>query len=295
VHTARKAGFVAGKAEVTISGPYAHMGMNEPDEKITEIVTACREAAGPSSAFTLMVDVQYTWDDAERALATLKKWKDLDLFFCETPLPLDDLVGLARLHRESPVAIACGEMQSHPSEFLELMDYGLIDVAQPDVGRVGGLMQALKVCEYARERGRKIVPHCWKTGVGIAASAHLAAVTPHCPYIEFLPGEICNSLLRKELTVNDELILNSSGCIPIPQRPGLGIELNWNAIEAYDVKNYDLSKYEAMSKTAATYAAALTDKMVAAMGASAGREVCKRPAPTGLESTRKRPAAAMIT
>ena len=45
-----------------------------------------------------MVDVQYTWDDAERALATLNQWKDLGIFFCETPLPLDDLDGIgARL------------------------------------------------------------------------------------------------------------------------------------------------------------------------------------------------------
>ena len=63
------------------------------------------------------------------------------------------------------------------------------DVAQPDVGRVGGLTEARRVCDMAAVRGRRIVPHCWKTGIGIAASAHLAAVTPHCPYIEFLPAE----------------------------------------------------------------------------------------------------------
>merc|ERR1712232_380434 len=156
IATAKKVGFSAAKAEVTLSGPYAHQGMNEPDERITEVVAACRDAAGPSSVFTLMVDVQYTWDSAERALATLKNWQEHDIFFCETPLPLDDLAGHAALSRESPVKIACGEMQCHSSEFLELMDYGLIDVAQPDVGRVGGMMQAMKVCDYARDRKRLI-------------------------------------------------------------------------------------------------------------------------------------------
>jgi len=232
-----------------------------------------------------MVDVQYTWDTAERALATLKRWAEYDIFFCETPLPLDDLVGHARLHRESPVPIACGEMQSHPSEFLELMDYGLIDVAQPDVGRVGGVMQALKVCDYARDRGRRIVPHCWKTGVGIAASVHVAAVTPHCPYVEFLPAELCNSALRRELTVNDELVLRPDGCLPMPQRPGLGVELNWSALDAFDVGKFDLSKYESMARQAASYAAAWPAKTVAAMSASSGREAAYA---AGLPSAKRR-------
>lgn len=277
VTTAKRTGFSAAKAEITLSGPFAHMGMSEPDEKITEIAAACREAAGAD--FTLMVDVQYTWDSAERALRTLQGWADLDVFFCETPLPLDDLAGHARLHRESPVRIACGEMQCHSSEFLELLDYGLIDVAQPDVGRVGGVMQALKVCDYARERGRLIVPHCWKTGVGIAASAHLAAVTPHCSFIEFLPAEICNSVLRQKLTVNDELVLGADGKIPLPQRPGLGVEVSADALLVYDVKNYDLSKYEAMARQAASYAAAWSAGALSAMAATSGREVCARPAP----------------
>merc|ERR1712000_106762 len=53
VATARKAGFSAAKAEVTLSGPFAHMGMNEADSCITDVVSACRDAAGPSSNFSL--------------------------------------------------------------------------------------------------------------------------------------------------------------------------------------------------------------------------------------------------
>ena len=51
---------------------------------------------------------------------------------------------------------------------------------QPDVGRVGGLTEAMRVCHMAQDRGRLIVPHCWKTGIGIAASAHMAAAIPNC-------------------------------------------------------------------------------------------------------------------
>merc|ERR1712224_472450 len=163
--------------------------------------------------------------------------------------------------------IAAGEMQCHSAEFLELLDVGLIDVAQPDVGRVGGLLQALKVCDYAKDRSRLIVPHCWKTGVGIAASAHMAAVTPHCPYIEFLPSELCNSALRQELTINDELVLGADGCLPLPARPGLGVEINSKALEIFDVKNFDMKKYSKMAKEAASYAGKWSHQIVTAMSA----------------------------
>jgi L-alanine-DL-glutamate epimerase-like enolase superfamily enzyme len=227
---AKELGFRAGKMEVTLSGPYNHSGLWEPDERMTEVVAACRRAVGKD--FVMMVDVQYTWSDAEVALRTLRDWREFDLFFVETPLTIDNLAGYARLAREAPMRIAAGEWQNTRFEFADLMDVGQVHVAQPDVGRVGGLTEAHRVCQMAAERGRLIVPHCWKTGIGIAASAHLAAVTAHCPYIEFLPAELCDSLLRKELT-QDELRINDQGVIPLPARPGLGIDVNRDALKRF--------------------------------------------------------------
>ena len=71
------------------------------------------------------------------------------------------------------------------------------------------------------------------TGFGIAASAHLAAAIPHAPYIEFLPAELCDSALRREL-VEDELTF-VDGKIPLPTKPGLGIEINQEALKQYRV------------------------------------------------------------
>jgi L-alanine-DL-glutamate epimerase-like enolase superfamily enzyme len=180
-----------------------------------------------------MVDVQYTWANAETALRTLRTWGDLDVYFVETPLQIDNLEGYAQLHREAPMSIAAGEWQNTRFEFIELMDQGLVDVAQPDVGRVGGLTEARRVCQLAAERQRRIVPHCWKTGIGIAASVHLAAVTAHCPFVEFMPAELCDSLLRKEL-VSDPLHLQD-GVLPLPTKPGLGVELNPEAVRRFRV------------------------------------------------------------
>ena len=217
---AKEIGFRAAKLEITLFGPYNHTGMNESDDKVTEVLAACRKAVGPD--FTLMVDVQYAWDSADRALATVRDWNEFDVYFLETPLWVDDLDGYARMHDESGIRIAAGEWQTTRHEFADLMDRGKVDIAQPDVGRVGGL------------RGRQIIPHCWKTGISISASAHLAAVTPHCPYFEYLPAELTDSKLRQELVRDDLQLID--GKLSIPQKPGLGIEVNMDALKRFSQK-----------------------------------------------------------
>jgi L-alanine-DL-glutamate epimerase-like enolase superfamily enzyme len=223
---AKSLGFKAVKAEITMNGPYAHDGMHEPYERHTLVVEAVRKALGPDIA--LMVDVQYMWPDAETALRTIKDWKEFDIFFLETPLWIDKLDEYAKLHELAPMPIAAGEWQATRYEFEELMDRGRIDVAQPDVGRVGGFGEAKAVCDMAAERGLMIVPHCWKTGVSVTATAHLAFNTPHCRFIEYLPPSLCTEILRKELAVEGFEFRN--GLIEMPTRPGLGAEINMDVL-----------------------------------------------------------------
>jgi L-alanine-DL-glutamate epimerase-like enolase superfamily enzyme len=205
------------------------MGIDEPMERAGEAIAAVREAVGPG--FVLMVDVQYAFADADECLRVVRDWEQYDLFFLETPLPADDVEGHARLAREQSIPIAAGEWLSTRFEFLDLMDRALVRVAQPDVGRVGGLTEARRTCEAARERGVTIVPHAWKTGISIAAAAHLAAATANCAYIEFLPAELSAAGLRRDLT-SEELAL-VDGVMPLPAKPGLGIELDRAALEFY--------------------------------------------------------------
>ena len=229
---AKQYGFKAAKLECIIGGAYYHGGLRGSDEDMTEIITTCREAVG--SDFDLMVDVGYLWQDAKSCLHTIRKWENLNIYFLETPLQIDNLEGYSILAKETDIRIAAGEWQNTRFEFLDLMDRGHIDVAQPDIGRVGGLTEAMRVAHLAQDRGKLIVPHCWKTGIGIAASAHLAAAIPNCPFIEFLPAELCDSVLRREL-VPDPLVMKD-GKLLLPDKPGLGIELNMEAIEKYSVK-----------------------------------------------------------
>jgi L-alanine-DL-glutamate epimerase-like enolase superfamily enzyme len=226
---ARELGFTAAKLEATFDGPYAHKGLSGPDEWVVEVVRAVREAAGP--AMTLMVDVQYAFDSVERALAAAEAIAPYDIFFLETPLWVDDLAGYAELARRSPVRIAQGEWLTTRFEFQALIEGGCVQVAQPDIGRVGGLTEARRVARMAAEHDLLVVPHAWKTGISVAVAAHLAMVTPQMPFFEFLPAELCESRLRKEL-VHDELVYRD-GKLGVPSAPGLGFELNRDALEEF--------------------------------------------------------------
>ena len=223
-------GFRAIKAEVCLNGPYSHMGLQESNAEVVATVAAVRAAIGDD--VDLMVDVAYAWSDVHEAAQVMRELERYDLFFLETPLPADDLAGHARLAHRTPIRIASGEWLNTRFEFHDLINAG-VQVVQPDIGRVGGLTEARRVVEHARDHGRLVVPHCWKTGIGIAASAHLCATAVNAPYLEFLPSALADSPLRRDLlSVELELV---DGRLPLPTSPGLGVTLDDDAVDRFRV------------------------------------------------------------
>jgi L-rhamnonate dehydratase len=229
VRWAHDFGFAAAKLEICVKGPYSHHSLQESDDSIVELVALCREAVGPE--MQLMVDVAYCWSDWKEALRVARRLEKYDIFFLETPLPSDDLDGYARLADATDVRIAAGEWLQTRFEFADLMDRGRVDVVQPDVGRVGGITETIRVTQMALDRGKVVVPHCWKTGIGVAATAHVAVASSATRFIEFLPSAVAESQLRREL-VEEELRIED-GKIALPQKPGLGIELNNRAVAKF--------------------------------------------------------------
>ena len=227
---AQEAGFTAAKMEVCVKGPYAHNLLREGDDAIVELVGACRDALGPN--MQMMVDVAYSWSDWKEALRVIRRIEQFDIFFLETPLPSDDLDGYRRLSDATDMRIAAGEWLTTRFEFQDLMDRGQIDVVQPDIGRVGGFSEAMRVARMALDRGKLVVPHCWKTGIGCAATAHFAAAAANCALIEYLPPHVAASSLRREL-VHEELFLKN-GRLDLPQKPGIGVELNMPSFRRFE-------------------------------------------------------------
>jgi L-alanine-DL-glutamate epimerase-like enolase superfamily enzyme len=192
------------------------------DRELVRFIHECRELAGQDREF--MIDVGYRWKNFNDALWVLRQIEDAKLFFVETPLHTDDLDGLARLADATSTPVAAGEFLQTRHEFRELMDRGHCDVIQPDLGRVGGLTEALRCARMAAERGLYCVPHAWKTGLTAAATRHFGAAVPNCPYTELFHPEFFPSFLRPRLVRPEAPVID--GKWSLPDEPGLGVSLD---------------------------------------------------------------------
>src|SRR5260370_40589109 len=97
-----------------------------------------------------------------------------DIGWLEEPLSQDDSRGYSELWAASPVPIAAGEGEVTRWGFEDLIERG-VHILQPDVAICGGLTVARQASELARAAGRRCVPHCFSTGINLAASLHWMA------------------------------------------------------------------------------------------------------------------------
>ena len=153
------------------------------------------------------------------------------VFFLEEPLAPDDLRGFARLTAVSPTPIATGEKESTQYPYIDLMDRGGLRIIQPDVARVGGISETMRIAALAESRGVRVIPHCWSTDILVAATLHVIATLRDCPYLEY---NVTPNPLRTDLLANP--LRPSGGEIEVPTGPGLGIELNEDTIAHYRIE-----------------------------------------------------------
>lgn len=194
------------------------------------IVKAAREAIGPHGK--LMVDAGgsdaywprgYKW-----ALNTAKMLADYDVAWFEEALPPDALEDFIRLREHSPVPIAGGEVLTRRQSFQPWLVGRALDIVQPDVTKVGGISEERRIAWMAQDHGVQFIPHGWNTAVGLAADLQLASAIAGTDMVEYLTG----SPFIDEITVGG-WSLDADGMLRIPDGPGLGLELDLDAVERY--------------------------------------------------------------
>jgi L-alanine-DL-glutamate epimerase-like enolase superfamily enzyme len=193
-----------------------------------ELVKAARKAAGDK--VELMIDIGKRYR-LKQAMYVAKALEELNVYWLEEPLPAEDLEGYKKLVESTTLRIATGEEESGRRAFRRLIEETHIDVVQPDISRCGGLTEAKKIAMLAEDANILCVPHAFKSGVLVAASIQLIAALPHAPFLEF---SVTASGIRKEILVNP--FVQKDGFVEVPQTPGLGIELNMEAIRKYGVR-----------------------------------------------------------
>lgn len=201
------------------------------DAKTDELlVRTARETVGPN--VELMIDAggsEAFWPHGYKwAIRTAHMLAAYDITWFEEALPPDDFAGFAELRRQSPVPIATGEVLTRRQSFRPLFEQQCVDIVQPDCTKCGGLTEAWRIAWMAYEQNVQWVPHGWNTAIGLAADIHLACAMPVAKYVEFLTPS----------PYMDELILtpfrpDAEGYLTLPDKPGLGIELNPDAMKRF--------------------------------------------------------------
>jgi L-alanine-DL-glutamate epimerase-like enolase superfamily enzyme len=203
------------------------------DRKTDEVlIRTARETVG--EAVELMVDAggsEQFWPHGYKwALETAKMLADYDIVWFEEALPPDDLEGFIELRRHAPLPITTGEVLTRRQSFRPYIERHAVDIIQPDCTKCGGLTEAWRIGWLAYEHNVLMVPHGWNTALGLAADLHLTAAMPLARYVEFLTPS----------PYLDELILNpfkpdAEGYLRVPEKPGLGVELNLEALKKYGI------------------------------------------------------------
>lgn len=196
------------------------------------LIRTARETVGPG--IELMVDAggsEQFWPHGYKwALETAKMLRDYDVVWFEEALPPDDIEGYVELRRHSPVPIATGEVLTRRQSFRPWFERGAVDIIQPDCTKCGGLTEAWRIAWLAYEHNIQWVPHGWNTAVGLAADLHLTAAMPVARYVEYLtPCVYLDEIITEPFRPDAE------GYLTIPENPGLGIELNREALKRLGV------------------------------------------------------------
>jgi L-alanine-DL-glutamate epimerase-like enolase superfamily enzyme len=189
------------------------------------VAAKLRQALGPD--FDIMIDMGFAIP-LDHAIHLGRAYAEHGIYFLEEPLSPDDITGFAKLVAASPTPIATGEKASHELDYLDLMDRGQLRIIQPDVARVGGISATMRIIAHAEARGVRVIPHCWSTDILVAATLHCIATMRDCPYLEY---NVTDNPLRTDLLVDP--IRPRQGAVAVPEKPGLGIELNEATLKKY--------------------------------------------------------------
>jgi L-alanine-DL-glutamate epimerase-like enolase superfamily enzyme len=206
-------------------GPFGRVS-NALDEAI---VRAAREVIEDG---WLMVDAggsdAYWGQGYKWALRTAEMLAEYDVYWFEEALKPDALEDYVALRRQARLPIAGGEVLTRRQAFQPWLQAGAFDIVQPDVTKVGGISEERRIAWMAEENGVRFIPHGWNTAVGLAADLQLATAFANTDFVEYLTGSPYIDAI-----VATPWRLDADGMLTIPSGPGLGIELDLDAVQRY--------------------------------------------------------------
>ncbi|MEI4488552.1 mandelate racemase/muconate lactonizing enzyme family protein [Frigidibacter sp. MR17.14] len=189
-------------------------------------VRAVRDAIGPE--VDLMLDLSGGVTPAE-AIRLCDRFAPFDIYFIEEPTDPSDAAAMAEVARRSPVPIAAGERHYTRAGTRPLIEARAVDIVQPDPGNTGGILETRRIAAMAETWGMRVAPHVCGSDLITNVALQVAAVCPNfCiqelyPYFRHHAGWVDVTRDPAEPRVRD-------GWLDIPQGPGLGVEVDREAV-----------------------------------------------------------------
>lgn len=209
-----------------VADPHWH----EDVSRTETLIRTAREHVGPD--MPLMCDAATAWTRPEQGLVLMPVFRECGFAWLEAPLPVDDFEGYAAF-ADQGIPITGGDLGlTTCHEYRQMLDIGRVDIAQPDITMVGGYTEMIRLCELVRSRGRRIVPHGYKTDITVAMNLNFLAQHWCEEPLEFSTSE---SPLRWSLC-RERFLPDADGRVERPKAPGLGVDLDPVALERFAVQ-----------------------------------------------------------
>jgi galactonate dehydratase len=165
-----------------------------------------------------------------------KVLEPLGLLFIEEPLLSENPEGLREIAGLVSTPIALGERLSTRWEFKPVFERGAVDIIQPDLSHAGGILEVRKIAAMAEAYDIAVAPHCPLGPLALAACLQVAACTPNHAIQEISLGIHYNTGGHDLLNfcTNKEALTPVGGYLPVPEKPGLGVDIDEAAVREAD-------------------------------------------------------------
>ena len=193
---------------------------------MVRLVASVREAIG--SGVDLAVDCHWCYNPRD-VIQLAQELASLRLMWLEDPTPPDNVEALKWVTDRSPVPICCGENHYTRHGMRPLITTQAVDVLQPDIPRVGGLLEAKKIADLADIYYIPMAAHNVSSPIGTIAACHACASMRNFIILEFHAQDVP---WWRELVTGDRPLIEG-GYIPLPDGPGLGLTLNEDVARAH--------------------------------------------------------------
>ena len=218
------------------AGAYSAFDPRQPDlealDRSEAYVSAIREAVGSRCDLLFGTHGQFTAPGAIRLARRLERF---DPLWFEEPVPPDMPEEMAAVARSTSIPIATGERLTTKHEFARVLANGAARILQPNLGRVGGILEGKKIAALAEAQYAQIAPHLYCGPVVGAANIQLAACSPNFLVLEGILdwGGFHADILRRPVAWEDGYVVPST-------EPGLGVELDEDVAAAHPYEGRDL-------------------------------------------------------